>query len=192
MGWQADMFAKLRDREWHQVGDLYEEVATRIPLHHAMRHAMRQSSRRGTEALPATTAARWGLFIETLGHIGVETDGPRGRKWTHHVRLRYVRDRVCDHCGGPVSKAVWASKSLVTCLACTGGTKPAPAPEPLLLPPPRPAAVVALPTPRPVVVKIPEAESARDFYQRQKAFALFLKVIRLPFLSVTGILKKLS
>jgi len=181
MGWQADIFAKLRDREWHLAGDLYQEVETRIPLHIAMRHAMRRTKRQGSEELPANSTARWELFIGTLAHIGVETDGrPRGRKWTDHVRLRYVRDRVCEHCGGPVIKASWQARSKVKCLACEAPPKPIPEPVPAPMPVPAPPPPQAPPL------------QLQELYQRQKAFATFLKMVRLPFLSVSGILKRLG
>lgn len=126
MSWQADIFARLRDREWHHLGELFEMVQERIPLHTAMRHAM---LRRKPDDFPANGTARWELFLQTLRIIQVESDGdPKHRRYTDRVRLKYVAGKSCAACAGPVIKTGWASHDHVTCLACTA--------PPVQVPPP--------------------------------------------------------
>jgi hypothetical protein len=36
-------FNRLRDREWHEIGPLFNEIETQIPFHLAMRHMFRKS-----------------------------------------------------------------------------------------------------------------------------------------------------
>jgi hypothetical protein len=127
-GWQAITFATLRDLQWHRVGELFEAVRAQIPLHFAMRHAVRLCPDREP---PSPGRAYWLLFQACLSEIGVESGSPGSqRKWTDKVRLRYVRNRRCEHCGGPVIKSGWTSKLRVTCLACEAApTEPSPLSE---------------------------------------------------------------
>jgi hypothetical protein len=148
MSWQAHLFSRLRDREWHGVGDLFAAVERDIPLHHAMRYATHY----GRQDLTNNSTARWQYYQNALVKIGIETDAadPRVRKWADHVRLAYVAGRVCEACGGPVIKATPSGKIRVVCLACERGSTaptpvPAPTPEippeipPTIIPPARPA-----------------------------------------------------
>lgn len=117
MGWQADIFERLRDREWHHLGELFEMVETEIPLHHAMRAAMQES--RGRTEMPNIYTARWDKFRLVLSSIGVETSGnSKRRKLNDQVRLRYVPGRTCAQCAGPVIKATWTARRDVVCLHC--------------------------------------------------------------------------
>jgi hypothetical protein len=178
MSWQAQVFERLRDRDWHKIGDLFDEVQGEIPLHTAMRHAMHPNYRR--VELPANSEARWRLFRSVLATIGVETDGnPRCRVWSDRVRLRYVADRTCDGCGGPVIKSGWSSRDSVVCLACESG----PAPE------------ITAPVPAPIVIAIPRPEpeitpSVGWHYRATRALAEFIKITRLPGLSVSRIVRE--
>jgi hypothetical protein len=152
MSWQTAIFLKLRDREWHQLGALFEQVETQIPLHLAMRRAMNPA--RGRSELPTATEARWVMFRDMVSMTGVETSGDQSRfKWTDKVRLRYVADRVCEDCRGPVIKAGWTSGRgkygmRVICLACEAGADQ-PVLQPLVTPTQQPPPVVE-PAPAPI------------------------------------------
>jgi len=205
MGWQADTFARLRDREWHRIGDLFEAVEAQIPLHIAMRHAMRQSKRLDG-AMPANSTARWEVFQQTLGTIGVECERLRNRKWADEVRLRHVDGRVCGECGGPVIKSRWSARptlnnSAITCLACE---HPKPAETPI--PAPAPKRPVELPEviepafvhlrPQPLLsvqtrVDLPIFITSLPRDQEERQFAGFLKRVALGSLSVSRIVKML-
>jgi hypothetical protein len=144
MSWQDKVFDRLRDREWHEIGPLFEEIEEQIPLHFAMRHAVREG-RADRDNLPNSGAARWRYFLHCLGVIGVErADGNRAQpwKWSEKVQLRYLPGKTCPDCDGPVLKATWSSKTPTryTCLACV---------------PPMAAAVV-IPTPAPIVIPMPK------------------------------------
>lgn len=151
MSWQTLTYLRLRGtgpegaggRGWHRIGALFEAVEAEIPLHLAMRVAMQPG--RGRTELPTNSEARWVKFLNGLSAIGVETSGERGAfKWQDEVRLRYVADRACPQCGGPVIKAGWQARHTVACLACDS-----PAPVPVEVPavpaPPRPPAPEPLP-----------------------------------------------
>lgn len=174
MSWQTQLYTRLRDREWHQIGELFEAVEAAIPLHTAMRHMMHPN--RGRSELPTNDTARWRLFLSTLATIGVDSDGGRKRLWTDRVQLKYVAGKSCEACGGQVIKAGWSSHDHVVCLACE-------------VPP------VTVPVPPPVY-RVPKAEtltlrpSIGWGYRCRRAFAEFLKNARLPFLSASQILKQ--
>jgi hypothetical protein len=129
------MFERLSDREWHGVGELFNHVQELIPMHMAMRIATKRSRRLARpDELPTVSEARWHTLKAYLSTIGVETEGRedddrRGNhawKWDARVRLRYVSGRCCEHCGGPVIKASWATgygmqdpqKARVACVQC--------------------------------------------------------------------------
>lgn len=121
-------FNRLRDREWHEIGPLFNEIETQIPFHLAMRHMFRKSPWQtgAGEQMPNAGDARWVLFLQGLATIGVENPaGSRSRKWRDKVRLRYLPDQLCKDCGGSVIKASWAAKT-PACLRC----RVAPAPTP--------------------------------------------------------------
>jgi hypothetical protein len=167
MSWQAQTFERLRDREWYKLGDLFEAVQAQIPLHTAMRHVMQ--AHYGRVELPANSEARWRLFLQAIGTIGVESNGnPRRRLYIDCVRMRYVAGRTCDHCAGPVIKAGWQSRTLVACLACE-----APAPE--------------VPAPPQIVTVRP---SPGWQYRARRALAEYVKTRRVPFLTVSRIMRE--
>jgi hypothetical protein len=157
MGWQAEVFARLRDREWHVLGELFERFAPQIEFHFAMRAAMRG----GQKELPPIPKAKWKKFCLCINTIGVESDGdPRRRKWRDRIRLTYVEGRICAQCGGPVIKASWAARPelpnhKVICLSCPEPKKARrrpPRSRPAALPP-APAPPPALPLTLSVVAK---------------------------------------
>jgi hypothetical protein len=123
MGWQSQVFARLRDRDWHRVGDLFDEVEGEIALHYAMRFVMHPG--RGRSELPPASYARWRFFLSRMSLIGVDRDAAE-YKWDTRVRLRYVAGQVCGDCGSPVIKASWSAKQATACLACE---QPTPAPK---------------------------------------------------------------
>jgi hypothetical protein len=173
MSWQAQIYERLHDREWHKLGDLFEAVEARIPLHHAMRHAMQATFRR--VEFPPNSEARWRLFLSTISTIGIESDGnPRRRLYTDQVRLHYVAGHTCEHCDGPVIRASWSSPKSVVCLACATPTAvPVPVPTPI-------PEVIA-----PVVVR----PSPGWQWRARRALAEFVRTARLPFLTVSQIVK---
>lgn len=130
MSWQSDLFDLIRDRQWYQVGELFEICESQIPLHLAMRRAMAPSRYR-TE-LPTNFEARLLAFRMILSVFGVETETPpRGRRygtpkfqWNTRIRLRYLANRSCPVCRGPVIKASWSIRAAdygacaASCLAC--------------------------------------------------------------------------
>jgi hypothetical protein len=200
MGWQAEVFARLRDRQWHKIGDLFEAVEQEIPLHYAMRHTM-QPGRRQRAEMPVNSVARWDYFLSVLSSIGIEGDGdPHKRKWSDHARLRYVADRVCEACGGPVIRATWTGKQ-IACLACEAA-----AAVPREFAPAKEVQIVVVDDPvRPISEKVqvpaiamqapmpaPGKPSLAWVYRLRKAFAVYLKFKRLPFLSPTKIQRELD
>jgi hypothetical protein len=180
MSWQAKIFDRLRNRGWHQLGELFESVEADIPLHIAMRHAMQPHY--GRVELPANSEARWRLFLATVANIGIESDGGKKRIWTDRVRLRYVANRMCDLCNGPVIRATWQARSRVACLACQP-------PAPKISAPIAPQPVVVTTTPRPGLGITTIRPSPGWQYRAKRAFAEFVKITRLPFLSVTAIVR---
>jgi hypothetical protein len=199
MGWQAEVFARLRDRQWHKLGELFEAVEQQIPLHYAMRYVMHPGRSRTRTEMPVNSVARWEYFLSTVGTIGIESDGdPCKRKWSDHARLRYVADQVCGDCGGPVIKATWAAHHSVACLACEAAPAlrdlPPPTKTIIPVPPLRPISekmsvpAIVMQAPRPAPAKPPPAW----FYRFRRAFAVYLKFKRLPFLSPTKIQRELD
>jgi hypothetical protein len=61
--WQSQLFARLRDREWHQVGELFAGIELQIPLHHATRFVVRRSRRPAGIAELPLGSARWRFFL---------------------------------------------------------------------------------------------------------------------------------
>lgn len=124
MSWQIELYSRLRSREWHEAGTLFEALEQQIPLHYAMRQYVQQHK---SDELPSNFEARWCFFRSVLLKIGVEgLASHRSLKWDSRVRLRYVPGRVCGSCGGPVIRAGW-SGIRVACLECER-PKPAAAP----------------------------------------------------------------
>ena len=195
MSWQAELFQRLRDREWHRLGDLFEAFQHRIPLHFAMRHVMQPCY--GRTELPANSEARWRCFLTNIANVGIESTGAGNRrKYTDMVRLKYVAGRRCGACGGPVIRASFSARERVACLACEARTR-------------RPAPAVAQepPSHRPRQVTIPPSFAAQQperaaltivrtspgwQWRARRAFAEFVKKTRLPGLSVSRIVRELE
>jgi hypothetical protein len=111
--WRDHAHERLRlllPGQWMLAGELFDEVRIDIPLHIAMRQAMRQRQRTGVP--PAPAIAQWMLFahgLRTMGCIdrepcGLTTGSGRKNDWRYpdRIRLQPVADMACETCGGPM------------------------------------------------------------------------------------------
>lgn len=154
MSWQKHVFQRLReapDERWLCMGDLFDEVRTQIPLHFAMRHYL---NGRNSAPIPSNDRAQWLYFSHTVREMGIDREGlPRRARYSDRIRLRYVEDKSCESCHGPVIKASWSLTTSVCCLACERRPQPMPQPKrpiiegPLLRPmEPQFVTIVTMPT----------------------------------------------
>lgn len=119
MSWQEHAYTRLcqaPDEGWLALGELFEQMQPEIPLHFAMRYAVRLT-RNGK--MPSGIHAQWLYFKGMLNRMHIERKGS-GKRWTYadQVRVRPVRERACTHCEGPVVWATWSGRTDVRCLAC--------------------------------------------------------------------------
>lgn len=122
--WCERIFEQLvAATDWSRAGDLFNAVEQDIPLHLATRFCARLRHDEATTR--SATTARWRLFINRLGSIGVEWE-PGGHRHNRHfaerVRLRTLGS--CPSCGGDMLKAGWAGGSL-KCKVCGMVRRPA-------------------------------------------------------------------
>jgi hypothetical protein len=132
MSWQSDVYDLLRTREWCCVGVLFELVESQIPVHFAMRHAVRAHREDAS-----VDAARWMLFTFWVTQMRVERKpATKTWRWNDEVRLRYVLGQQCPECCGPVLRAGYSANcKRVVCLACsTIPPVPVPVPMPVRVP----------------------------------------------------------
>jgi hypothetical protein len=194
MSWQQHVFDRLKDREWHTLGDLFEQVELQIPIHIAMRYAMQSKK---FDELPVPMHARWMLFKSTIALIGIEDECAKRqpRTCSTRVRLRYRANQSCAHCGGSVIRASWRSNTVV-CLACESAPAEAiPKYETVsyLTPaPPEDKYATVAHLEQPSTGGVLEIHATPGWwYRARRAFAAFIR-IRLPFLSPTKIAKELE
>lgn len=158
MSWQSELFDQLRDREWHQVGELFEVYERAIPLHFATRRYVLANQ---TTKLPEMFDARWGMFRAVLSRIGVDRDHEGvALHWNTRIRLKYLAGRLCGECGGPMIKASWSGAG-GCCLACTAPRQATERDD--RLPPivvidnPTPPPPSPIPTPQPTLRLVPSS-----------------------------------
>jgi len=119
LSWQNEIYLRLRDREWHSVGVLFESIEQDIPLHIAMRRYLGGTGK--DRQIPPNTEARWLSFKAVLSKLGVEVNSGtmRGLGWNTQVRLSYIKDQQCETCDGPVIKKGWSvGTNRYICLNC--------------------------------------------------------------------------
>ena len=119
MSWQAEVYMWLRQapgERWMYLGELFERVRVKIPLHYAMRNAVRLSHK--PDVLPGDgDHAQWQYFKSMLHRMNVEHAGGPSKRWQcgDRVRLRWIDGRACERCGGPVVWATWSGRTDVVC-----------------------------------------------------------------------------
>lgn len=125
MKWQEIVYARLRDGEWHTMGELFDLIEMQLPLHFAMREVVRRQGKiREPERIVPNTHARWRYFITLCSQMRLEARGGAsyGTRCTRsaltEVRFRYDKGKVCPQCGGPVIPRTVFSRHLVACVSC--------------------------------------------------------------------------
>lgn len=111
--WQQTVFAQLRTAEdWMRAGDLFDDVETVIPLHHAMRYCERKKT---PERSPG--GARWKLFVFGISQMGGVWERV-GRNHQPGERLRLKTYGECPACGEALRKASWSNQTTLECKSC--------------------------------------------------------------------------
>jgi hypothetical protein len=91
--WRLRSLLQLLAPEWRTLGALFAVMSDDIPLHFAMRHAVRRLRKVGI----SYHEARWRFFVDTLRRWGVESkasrEGARARDFTRYDTLVRLRAR---------------------------------------------------------------------------------------------------
>jgi len=130
VSWQDHVYTRLCQapgKGWVALGELFSEVEQDIPLHFAMRCAVRLARR----DLPTTGIhAQWLYFKAMLHRMNLERRGS-SKRWTYadQVRVRSIPKRACPNCGHRVVWATWCGRTKVVCLACEAAKTTPRAPE---------------------------------------------------------------
>jgi hypothetical protein len=120
MGWQADVYDRLKTGEWVTLAELFEMAELRMELHLAMRRVAVQKKKDPLEAGISINEARWIYFVQTLGVMRVESDPPgtRNKFQDGQVKVRLMPSGTCGTCGTVVYRKTWTSWGVLFCPSC--------------------------------------------------------------------------